>query len=255
MKKAGFTCLAVLLCVYGGTVFADEMSSDKSQNCQDVFGGQVCTWGEYQDGNLVAFGATVPLTTIENSPTEGPMAMPPMEDGQVAFPEDVQQKAGIDHLGINWEKHGHEPPTFMTPHYDFHFYTISPEEVSTIDCSNHVKPDSIPEGYVLPDVQDPELGLLVGTCVPAMGMHSLLEKDMNATELFSATMIVGYYNAKTIFIEPMIARETLLKRETFSVGVPKSDGSGGHAPWPTSFTAAYDPDSDAYRFTFSLPTE
>jgi hypothetical protein len=99
----------------------------------------------------------------------------------------------------------------------------------------------------------PELGNLIGLCVPQMGMHSINEEEMNATELFDGSMIVGFYKTETIFIEPMIARDKLLAREDFDLVVPRGlVDRGPNIAWPTSFKAVYDEDANAYQFVFSM---
>ncbi len=37
----------------------------------------------------------------------------------------------------------------------------------------------------MPDVAIPQVGTLVGLCVPGMGMHSLLASELHSTALFS----------------------------------------------------------------------
>lgn len=67
---------------------------------------------------------------------------------------------------------GHPPKPFETPHFDFHFYTISDSARRAIDCTDKLKPAALPAGYTMEDMTIPGIGLLVGTCVPRMGMHA-----------------------------------------------------------------------------------
>ena len=48
----------------------------------------------------------------------------------------------------------------------------------------------------MPDMTLPDIGTLVGLCVPSMGMHSLPGADIRDTTLFHQTMIVGYYHGR-----------------------------------------------------------
>jgi len=149
---------------------------------------------------------------------------------------------------------GHPPGTFMTPHFDFHLYTLSGEGIEAIDCSDLSKPEQAPDGYTLPDITIPDMGTLVGLCVPEMGMHALDEKEMTASEMFGAAMIVGFYAKETIFIEPMIARKTLLDREDFSLAIPGGLADlGNGTAWPSSFKAVYDEESSVWHLVFSMP--
>ncbi|MFT5139565.1 MAG: hypothetical protein ACI9H8_000932 [Lysobacterales bacterium] len=220
--------------------------------CGTVFDGEICTWSKMLGDELVAFGASVSLSSAENADLEAEFIFPPTFAARLPMPEGVKSHTGIDHLGINWESHGHPPGPFFTPHFDFHFFTVSTDEVDAIDCSDVSKPETLPAGYALPDIELPGLGMLVGLCVPQMGMHALSEEEMAATDLFGASMVVGFYAQQPIFIEPMISRDLLMVRENFSLAIPDSSAPAGSAAWPDSFEATYDARADAYHMTFSL---
>jgi hypothetical protein len=81
-----------------------------------------------------------------------------------------------------------------------------------------------------------------------MGMHALSTEAMQNPEPFDGTMIVGYYDLEPIFVEPMIARDLLLERQSFTLDVPAIPGHSGS---PSTFGAEYQAESDSYRFSFS----
>ena len=220
--------------------------------CQAIYESEVCTWAKMTGDELLKFGASVPLAFAENAPLDEEMVFPPLTLARIPVPEEVTERTGVDHLGINWEVHGHPPGPFLTPHFDFHFYTSSGAEIEAIDCSDLRKPDSVPTAYVLPDIAIPDMGTLIGLCVPHMGMHAITEGEMNATELFGASMVVGYYAREIIFFEPMIARNKLLERAGFSIEMPTLPDRGGDLSWPVSFKAVYDKEADAYQFIFTM---
>ena len=221
-------------------------------DCQTVFESDLCTWGTMTGGNVTAFGATVPVAFVENAPVDGEMVFPPPFVAVVALPEEVQAATGFDHLGVNWELFGHPPETWLTPHFDFHFYTITPGSVQAIDCSNLNKPAELPAEYALPDLEIPEMGLtLVGACVPTMGMHSAKVSEVAVTDPFETSMLVGYYEEDLIFLEPMIAKAKLLLEESFPMQVPAVPNAAANVKWPTTFEAVYDAESRSYRFVFS----
>jgi hypothetical protein len=221
--------------------------------CKPVFEGEICTWSKSRGDELLAFGATVPMSTVESAPPEGELVMPPVTHARIALPPAVRETAGIDHLGINWEVYGHPPHTFMTPHFDFHFYTWSGAEIEAIDCSNLNKPDQLPEGYILPDIGIPEMNMtLVGLCVPEMGMHGVRESEYDDTEFFDGTMIIGYYEQEVIFIEPMVAKDHLMKRQDFGLAMPQLAHLREGVASPATFEAEYDAEQDAYHLVFSM---
>ena len=227
--------------------------------CADVFTGQVCTWATTKGGTLVEAGAVVPLASIENAPAQPPMTWPPVADADLAMPEPVRQQGGLTDLTVSWEAGGHPPGTFMTPHFDFHFYTIAASERAAMDCRDLSKPAAVPTGYSLPDIPlPPEMAqmtgvpALIGLCVPQMGMHAILASDIERKDEFSGSMVIGYYRGRPIFIEPMLSKALLMRKESFELQIPDIPGlAGAH---PTRFRAEYDVTQQAYRFTFSAFT-
>lgn len=220
--------------------------------CETVYGGQVCTWANVQGTEVTEFGATVSLSTVENAPLDAEMEFPPRVVAVIPLPEVVTASTGFNHLGVNWEAHGHPPALFLTPHFDFHFYRIDPDQVAAIDCADLNKPAALPAGYALPDMEIPGLGTLVGLCVPRMGMHAMPAAELNVADPFGASMLVGYYQREPIFVEPMISRAALLEKGSMSLTVPAVPQAEGSRPtWPTRFSLEYDAAGEVYRLVLS----
>jgi len=224
--------------------------------CSDAFGADVCTWAMVEANTVVAVGATVPMASIENAPADAPFTWPPTMTAAPNLPASATEQSGFTHMTMLWEAMGHTPVTYLTPHFDFHFYLVPPSERMAIDCDDLTKPSTLPEGYSMPDEQlPPELvavtgvEILIGVCVPEMGMHALVTVEMQSEELFGGTMVVGYYKGEPIFIEPMISKAMLQERQSFELSIPEIPGLEGRQP--STFRADYDADQDAYRFTFS----
>jgi hypothetical protein len=221
--------------------------------CRQVFGGDVCTFATMANGVLSEFGAMVPMTTVENTPMDRPMTFPPVPTAVIPLPAEAATATGFNHLSVHWELHGHPPAVFMTPHFDFHFYTTSPAEAAAIDCADLRKPASTPAGYVLPDIEIPGMGTLVGLCVPGMGMHGMPTAELDQADPFGATMIVGYYGTAPLFVEPMISKAKLLEGKAFDMVVPAAPAAmPAGVRWPLKFQAHYDGTARAYRFVFSM---
>ncbi|MHC4709600.1 MAG: DUF5602 domain-containing protein, partial [Planctomycetota bacterium] len=150
----------------------------------------------------------------------------------------------------------HPPGPYLTPHFDFHFYTIPPAERSAIDCTDETKPSVMPAGYSLPDVILPPplaemagVSTLIGLCVQQMGMHSLLTSELESTDTFRGSMVIGYYHGTPIFIEPMLTRSLLLEKRSFDLPIPSIPGMTG--AYPRAFRAEYDAQQQVYQFVFS----
>jgi hypothetical protein len=222
-----------------------------SRSCATVLGSQVCTWAVMEGSKAVELDATVPLALIEAVPADAEMVWPPEELASIPLPAEAREALGVDHMGINWEAHGHPPAHFMTPHFDFHFYNITPSQVQAIDCEDDSKPARLPAGYALPDVDVPGLGTLVGLCVPRMGMHAMERQETKETDPFQASMMLGYYAGKPIFFEPMVARARLLQASDFELDVPAVDGLPPGIVYPSRLRAEYDATGKQYRLIFS----
>lgn len=226
--------------------------------CATVHGAKVCTWARMQGAKVVDVGATIPIASIENAPTEvHQMSWPPAMAAGIALPEAIVASTGLHQLTVYWEAMGHPPGPYLTPHFDFHFYSIPAAERMAIDCVDLSKPTALADGYALPDVplpaeMQPMFGgvkELTGLCVPQMGMHSLLATEMENTALFRGTMVVGYTKGKPIFVEPMITKAMLMEKASFDLAMPVVPGMSPAAP--RAFRAEYDAQSSSYRFTFS----
>jgi len=248
------TCLMVGIATLSGC--AKEIPIvEVPGECADVFQGQVCTWARMRGDSVVDLGATVALASIENAPKDAQMAWPPVPSAALAVPAAAQRQTGLTHLTMYWEAMGHPPGPYMTPHFDFHFYTISPAERLAMDCTDVSKPATLPEKYALPDqTLPPEMAkmigvsTLIGVCVPQMGMHSLPAVELESTQLFRGTMVIGYYSGKAIFVEPMITQAMLMEKAAFDLPIPSIPGMSGN--YPRAFHADYDAEKQVYRFVF-----
>jgi hypothetical protein len=111
--------------------------------------------------------------------------------------------APFNHLMLNWNSAGHPGPGYGVPHFDFHFYFSTPEEVAAIPFS--LAPAPIPSRFVasgyIPDA----------IVVPQMGWHWLdsLAPEFSNPADFTQTFIYGYYGGKMTYVEPMITKAFL----------------------------------------------
>ena len=251
MRVTRFAIPAAL--VLGAGALAAAVARDgrsTSSSCAPVLGSEVCTWVVMEGSTPVELGATIPLALVEAAPTDVDMIWPPRELASLPMPRAAREALGVDHLGINWEAHGHPPATFLTEHFDFHFYSITEAEVRAIDCVDESKPADIPAPYALPDVDVPGMGTFVGLCVPHMGMHAMPASEVDETEPFEASMLLGYYAGRPIFFEPMVSRRLLLARADFTLEMPPVRDLPRGVHYPSSFRAEYVESSDEYRLVF-----
>jgi hypothetical protein len=183
------------------------------------------------------------------------MVWPPVAVASLDFPEPARQASGFTQMTMHWESGGHPPAAYMTPHFDFHFNLVPATDLMAIDCADTTKPAAVPRGYSLPDITlPPEMAKVVGApamiglCVPQMGMHAMLQSEVERKGAARGSMVIGYYHGKPIFFEPMLSRAMLLEKKSFDLPVPVIPGLRAY---PTRFRADYDPANQSYRFAFS----
>ena len=245
-------CLVVLAGCAPKEVPVVEVAGD----CADAYQARICTWAKTQGDSLLEVGADIPVAVMENAPEHTDMVWPPALLADVKLPEAARVISGLSHLTVLWESMGHPPGPFLTPHFDFHFYTVSQEDRNAIDCADLSKPGALPAGYALPDFAlPPEMAkmagkdTLVGICVPQMGMHSLLASDLEAQQVMRGSMVLGYYKSGLIFIEPMISKAMLMEKQSFDLPIPSIPGRT--EVYPRTFRANFDAEKQSYRFVFS----
>ena len=257
--QAGLALLSLFRLLSTSALAQDEPSKLVLGGSGTMFGAEVTTWARLApDGTVLTAGATVPLALIERAPAaqRGAVGMTAMGAQPTVytpfaldFPAAVRQTTFLDHLDLGWAPGGH-PPVYLTPHFDIHFFTISRPAVAAIDCTNPVQasPAQLAPGYVpaMPPNQQPS-----DVCVPFMGFHSLPAADLAPGKTFDKTMLAVYYGGQLNAIEPMVTRETLLKKRSFRLPVPALPMIGQATRFPTAFEAVYNPDRNAYDLTFS----
>jgi hypothetical protein len=222
----GLAVLAAVLCACAKEAPVVEVMGE----CAVVYQAELCTWARMQGTTVVAVGATVPLASIENAPDDQRMVWPPVQAAALRMPESGQQQGGLTEVTVFWEPHGHPPGPYLTPHFDFHFYTITTAERAAIDCVDQTKPTVLPAGYSLPDVTLPpplaEMAgesPLIGLCVAEMGMHSLLTSELESTDTFRGSMVIGYYHGISFCVFRLRAGRVALQGRSLE-----------RWPWPPS---------------------
>ena len=191
-----------------------------------VHAGKSWTWAEVNDhGEVQKLGISISNEAMNSVPSGGHDH--PGHDHEnmennfiLKFHPMVSASTPFNHVGMGWNPNGHEPePIYGIPHFDFHYYMISPEEVAAIppfeQDSTKFKdvpgPDYLPATYFNP-----------GGGVPQMGVHWL---DFTSPELngarFGQTFIFGTYDGDVTFFEPMITLEFMKANASFERSIPQ----------------------------------
>ncbi|HEU4697544.1 MAG TPA: DUF5602 domain-containing protein [Gemmatimonadales bacterium] len=195
-----------------------------------------------------------------------PMAHDPGTPGghvdmhEYLLPLPAQNPTPYQLIELDWNPAGHEPPgIYDKPHFDFHFYTISLAERNAIDpadpaygakAGNYPAPEYVLPGYVPPTV-------LAGgapaeaVAVPRMGMHWLnpaASPELPPTlEPFTRTFIMGTWDGKQIFQEPMITRAFLLTKPDVEQPIPTAQRYAPAGYYPSGYRVTWDAQAKEYR--------
>jgi hypothetical protein len=150
------------------------------------------------DGEPTAVGVNLSEKAIENLPHEpfGVVLSLPKNKGKNFY----------DHVLLDWNPEGHEPPgDYDIPHFDVHFYIISNVERMAIGPLAPPAFDPAPAA-----MYQPPLYFQTPGAVPGMGAHwiDVLAPEFNGGE-FTNTFIWGSSNGKFVFWEPMVTLEYL----------------------------------------------
>jgi hypothetical protein len=168
------------------------------------------------------------------------------------LPAEAMQETPYKHIYLDWNPMGHEPdPIYGVPHFDFHFYTIASSEREMIPLYSAATASSfdlfpassfLPAGYVpIPGGEQ------------KMGKHWIdpASPEFNGSP-FTYTLIYGTYNAKVIFVEPMITLSTLIGGTDYKLNIPQP---ASYAPantyYPKEYNIYFNEDNQKYYVTLT----
>ena len=173
------------------------------------------------------------LTQIQEEGKLGP-------EYNLSLPKEAR-KTAFQHISLGWNPKGHEPPgVYDRPHFDFHFYMITPqarEKITAVGadiarCQKTVPTAFAPAGYIYAK----------GTEVPMMGGHWVDPKapELNG-QLFTKTFLYGSYDGKMIHFEPMSTKAYLESKPDFAQAIQVPASYLKSAYYPTRYSIRHDP--------------
>jgi hypothetical protein len=247
-------CLgAVMLALSASALFADSDDKFIAGESASVGAGTASTWARLNGGGKVIWvGLTIPLSMVENMPPPG--TGPARAIAVLNYPAVVQETTYFNHAEIHSNDHGHpanpryaDIHRYEAAHFDFHFYAIPASLVATIPfvppspSLAQVSTERLPIGYAQPEFS-----------VPQMGRHAAPLSEFTATDLWLATALAGFLPDASYmhFIEPMVTRDFLLRRETFTLPVPTPAVLGRATQYPSECVVHYDKGSDSYHIVY-----
>ncbi|MBB4079721.1 hypothetical protein GGR28_002346 [Lewinella aquimaris] len=149
-----------------------------------------------------------------------------------------------DHITLDWNEHGHEPPhVYDKPHFDVHFYFMTEAERDAIGPD-----DSLAFNQPLPAENLPLDYLETPGGVPGMGAHviDLRSPEISGEGTFTHTFIYGKYAGQITFLEPMITTEFLRSKPDVTAEVRQPQAWQQPGYYPTKYRVAYEAGKDSY---------
>ncbi len=185
---------------------------------QTIGNGKVASYVKFTGSTPSSVGIIITKAGLENLPHDKPVSL------SIAMPTEAIGKTPFTHVYLDFSHAGHEPAGVYTfPHFDIHFMMQPDAERAAIgpySAETAAKFDKLPEDGVIPA---PYFKLPAG--VPLMGAHWL--NPATSPEVvpggpkFTETLIMGSYDGKWTFIEPMITLDFLQKHPTVSKDIPQ----------------------------------
>lgn len=215
-------------------------------------------------GQPVSIGVALSEAALNNLPMTPNAPSPSAVMLQLALPADAPVQ-GYNHVMLDWNPAGHEPDHVYTlPHFDFHFYKITPAQVMAMMPSDpqwNTKAASLPAAPFVPagyQAAHVLANIPAGAAaVPMMGLHWL---DVSSPELqpppanqtFTETFIYGSYDGAFIFLEPMITKaylESVKVNGGKSRTIPTAAQVATAGYYPTAYSIRYDAAAKEYRIS------
>ncbi|MCU0469428.1 MAG: DUF5602 domain-containing protein [Arcicella sp.] len=216
MKKIFFTCLASAMLMV--SCKKEEATTDPNPTyngvAQTIGNGKAYTWVKFNGDKPTSIGLTLSKGALENIPHGNPISL------SLALPNEAVGKTPFDHLYLDFSHSGHEPiGIYDKAHFDVHFMMQPNAERSVIppySPTTAAKFDNLPPAGIMPV---PYFRLPEG--VPLMGVHwaDPTSPELNGSK-FTHTLIMGSYDGKMTFIEPMISLELLLTKPNITKNIP-----------------------------------
>jgi hypothetical protein len=216
MKHIIFACTVSIMMLAGckKTDSATDPNPTYTGVAQTIGNGKVFSWVKFTGDKPTSIGLTLAKGALDNIPHGNSTSL------IIALPTEAVGKTPFDHLYLDFSHTGHEPPgIYDVAHFDVHFMMQANAERSVIPPYSNTtaaKFDNLPPAGIMPV---PYIRLPAG--VPLMGVHWA---NPTSTELnggkFTETLIMGSYDGKMTFLEPMVTLELMQSKPNITKNVP-----------------------------------
>lgn len=240
MKHIYLYCIAIVAFLTNCQKNIDVSPTDANyQTAEQTLGnGQVYTWATFTTDNKPnAVGITFTKGAFENlSHTSPPKLI-------LTFPSEAQGKIPFDHLYLDFTHAGHDPAgVYDIPHFDIHFFIQSLAErlaIPAYDTNTAAKFENFPNMTYLPSDY-----MRVPKGEAQMGVHWVYSKAPELTGgKFTETFVVGSYDGKMTFFEPMVTLDLLQSKPNISKSIPLPSKFAKAGYYPMKYSIKQDGDN------------
>ena len=241
MKSNRLFFIAVLLATIASCKKDDNKTTTYEGASVNVGNGTAHTFVTLdKDQKPITIGIRMSATALDGLPTNGDPNMggevPPY---MLAMPPQASS-SGYNHSEVDWNPHGHDPLfAYGVPHFDFHFYMITPQEQSDVVPG--------PDTFAVDNRYIPKDYVSGMTAVPNMGTHWV---DTTSGEFhgkpFTITFIYGFYHGNMTFMEPMITKDYLLQKSNVTLPIKQPQAFQRHGYYPKQAHLYFDNSSQQY---------
>jgi len=241
MKSNRLFFIAVLLATIASCKKDDNKTTTYEGASVNVGNGTAHTFVTLDKNQKpVTIGIRMSATALDGLPTNGDPNMggevPPY---MLAVPPQASS-SGYNHSEVDWNPHGHDPLfAYGVPHFDFHFYMITPQEQSDVVSG--------PDTFAVDNRYIPKDYVSGMTAVPNMGTHWV---DTTSGEFhgkpFTITFIYGFYHGNMTFLEPMITKDYLLQKPNVTLPIKQPQAFQRHGYYPKQAHLYFDNSSQQY---------
>jgi hypothetical protein len=172
--------------------------------------------------------------------------LPKISQEYALSPPSAASASAFQYVLITWNPQGHQPTgIYDVPHFDFHFYSLSPTERQQIKAigDDRIKALKLPLPAFIPPDYIPE----PTPPAPGEGRHWI---DTRSPEFrgqpFGKTFIYGTYDGEIIFAEPMLTKDLLETHPNTREAISLPAAYAKSAYYPTHYGINYDRTQQVY---------
>ena len=244
--------LAGLALVACGAAEAGEPASATAYGSPVSLGnGSARVYVELRRGAPAELGVALSEAAFAGLPGDGSPGGMRMPDGHHTYDYVLEMPARnptpYRFVGLGWNPVGHIPAgVFDQPHFDFHFYSMSPADWRAILPSD---PDFAAKAERVPAPEYVPAGYrkLPGA-VPLMGAHWVdpASPELNG-ERFTRTFLYGSWDGELTFAEPMVTKAFLETKTDYraAIATPAKYAATGY--YPTAYRVYWNAGTKEYR--------